>query len=87
MISKKPINLKGNLVNLDLENVVTSQTKASEIIWDELTFAENVYVNGSLFFNGSVSDFNLAPFCDFGMNTFGYEDKHLVVNGKFKLKF
>lgn len=74
--------LYGNIINVDLDNIVGVQPEEKQVIYDEIIFMDTVYVNGTPRFENHVSGVNITAFCEFSANVLGYGGEHLVINGK-----
>ncbi|KAK5643847.1 hypothetical protein RI129_007692 [Pyrocoelia pectoralis] len=81
LLSSSPIILEGQFESLDLNDIVHSNTKDTQVILDEIVFHEDLTVNGELVFNGLISGFNLRQFCESYDNMQSKTSKHLQVNG------
>ncbi|XP_031339518.1 uncharacterized protein LOC116168016 [Photinus pyralis] len=81
LASNSPIVLNGQFESLDLGDIVLSNTRENQLILDEITFHEDVTINGELVFNGLISGFNLGQFCRSFDDLRGKSHKRLKVNG------
>ena len=81
VIFEDGVNLLGEVLGLDLRNVITNSDYEQEIS-DQKWFRNGVTIEGYLNINGSINGVNYTEFCLYGMGL--KESKLLVVNGTHK---
>lgn len=80
IVPKVPIILRGDVVGLDLENIVTCERREQTV--PKLIFTEDVAVIGSVEFNGLVNGYNYEQLCLFSSPDSQELAKNLVINGE-----
>lgn len=63
--------------NVDLNNIVNG---VNDVISGEISFAGNLFVNGTVFPGGLISGINFTDVCSFSFDD-RMEGRHLIVNG------
>lgn len=82
----KPIVLKGEIADIKLEELSSDKYNGDQ---QKASTYNEINVNGSVFFDGLISGFNLSELCSFAFGNNG--NKKLIVEGfnisAFKRKF